>query len=100
MKENIKKTQYDLIREDINLIEKYYGTDNFDGLINDILIHIASAEQQNKELQDRIDKIKTFIEIQIEIIKQQPYNDLEINEYFTGRFKSILSILDKKGNDE
>ena len=55
--EDKEKTQYDLIREDIDLIDKYKNDEhNLIGLINDILLHIKSAEIQNETLQQELSK--------------------------------------------
>lgn len=86
MKAVTDKTQYDLIREDIDLIEKYYGTNQYNELINDILIHVKSAEIQHKKTYDKLNSILKMIndnpemvDIKIQIAIQKSLNEIEVN---------------------
>lgn len=51
--------QLELIKQDINFIEKYYGTDNFNGLINDMLFHLNNAKINYEK---RIENITNYLE--------------------------------------
>lgn len=92
-KEEIKKTQYDLIREDIDLIDKYKNAQNFGGLLNDMLIHIKSAELRHQNLQSQIDNIRVCCED--ELFKPNCDGETHGKHLFA---RDILSIID--GSDE
>lgn len=48
------KEQIDLIKQDLRLIDKYNGTDKFDGLINDIFLHLYTLEKlYEKEVKNK-----------------------------------------------
>lgn len=100
--EDKEKTQYDLIREDLNLIDKYKNDEfHLNSLINDILLHVKSAEIENETLQQELFKIKesikdrTYIPLteKLEIVKL--YHDAndklkKIEKMFEKRFYNLI----------
>ncbi len=58
-------------------------------LINEIKV----LEQQCKKQKEVIDKLKGYLKLNIELIKEQPSNDELTDNFILSRFKSLLDIL-------
>ena len=54
---------------------------------------IEKLEQENKQLKMVVDDLKKYLELNIELIKEQPSNDELTDNFILSRFKNLLDIL-------
>lgn len=52
-------------------------------------------QQENKKQKEVIDNIKKYLELNIELIKEQPSNDELTDNFILTRFKSLLKMLEE-----
>ena len=60
-----------------------------------LLDYIKQLEQEYQKHKEKIDKAVEFINREIEIIKEQPSKNKEIDEYVLRRYECLLEALDE-----
>lgn len=70
---------------------KLHGYENTDNISK----FIFELQKENKQLKMVVDNLKKYLELNIELIKEQPSNDELTDNFILKRFKSLLEMLEE-----
>ena len=60
-------------------------------------VDVELLDDNRKYLNNKLKELEAFIKSRIQIIKEQPSKDLEVDEYFIDNLNSCLKIIERLG---
>ena len=62
---------------------------------HELKLYLMNLQNQVQKQKEVIDNIKKYLELNIELIKEQPSNDELTDNFILTRFKSLLKMLEE-----